>query len=114
MPSINNFLTSFSNGLPGMKDYRHAARLYLDDNYKLLPKQKFLFHVVFDIDNSIPVRSFTNNERLELNMLVKSADLPKFNMNVKRNSSTIKKLTLALKSVMNQWQSLSMTITQTL
>jgi hypothetical protein len=42
MPSINNFLTSFSNGLPGMKDYRHAARLFLDDNYKLLPKQKVL------------------------------------------------------------------------
>ena len=34
MPSINNFLKGFSAGLPGMKDYRHAARLYLDDNFK--------------------------------------------------------------------------------
>ena len=80
MPSINNFLNSFSNGLPGMKDYRHASRLYLDDNFKLLPKQKFLFHTVFSIDNTIPFRAFTNNEQLELNMLVKNADLPKFDI----------------------------------
>jgi hypothetical protein len=97
MPSINNFLNSFSNGLPGMKDYRHAARLYLDDNYKLLPKQKFLFHVVFDIDNTIPVRSFTNNERLELNMLVKSADLPKFNMNIEEKQQYNKKTYIGTK-----------------
>ena len=97
MPSINNFLNSFSNGLPGMKDYRHAARLYLDDNYKLLPKQKFLFHVVFDIDNSIPIRSFTNNERLELNMLVKSADLPKFDMNVEEKQQYNKKTYIGTK-----------------
>jgi hypothetical protein len=97
MPSINNFLNSFSNGLPGMKDYRHAARLYLDDNYKLLPKQKFLFHVVFDIDNTIPVRSFTNNERLELNMLVKSADLPKFDMNIEEKQQYNKKTYIGTK-----------------
>jgi len=95
MPSINNFLNSFSNGLPGMKDYRHASRLYLDDNYKLLPKQKFLFHVVFDIDNSIPIRRFTNNERLELNMLVKTADLPKYNMNVEEKQQYNKKTYVA-------------------
>ena len=82
MPSINNFLTSFSDGLPGMKDYRHAARLYLDDNYKLLPKQKFLFHVVFDIDDLASNARLKQNEKLELNMLVKSADLPKFDMNL--------------------------------
>ena len=82
MPSINNFLNGFSNGLPGMKDYRHAARLYLDDNFKLMPKQKFLFHVFFDIDNNIPVRPFTTNERLEINMLVRNCDLPKYNMNL--------------------------------
>ena len=80
-----------------MKDYRHAARLYLDDNYKLLPKQKFLFHVVFDIDNTIPVRSFTNNERLELNMLVKSADLPKFNMNIEEKQQYNKKTYIGTK-----------------
>ena len=97
MPSINNFLTSFSDGLPGMKDYRHASRLYLDDNYKLLPKQKFLFHVVFDIDDSMMTRPFTNNERLELNMLVKSADLPKFDMNLEEKQQYNKKTYIGTK-----------------
>ena len=91
MPSINNFLSAFSNGLPGMKDYRHASRLYLDDNFKLLPKQKFLYHVHFDIDNTIPARRFTTNEKLELNMLVKSADLPRFNLNIEEKQQYNKK-----------------------
>jgi hypothetical protein len=97
MPSINNFLNSFSNGLPGMKDYRHASRLYLDDNFKLLPKQKFLFHTVFSIDNTIPFRAFTNNEQLELNMLVKNADLPKFDMNLEEKQQYNKKTYIGTK-----------------
>ena len=97
MPSINNFLNAFSNGLPGMKDYRHASRLYFDDNFKLMPKQKFLFHVVFDIDNNIPVRRFTNNERLELNMLVRSCDLPKYDMNIEEKQQYNKKTYIGTK-----------------
>ena len=53
MPSINNFLKGFQDGLPGMKDYQHASRLYVDDNFKLMPKQKFLFHVVFNTDETL-------------------------------------------------------------
>jgi hypothetical protein len=92
MPSINNFLKGFSDGLPGLKDFQHASRLYLDDNFKLLPKQKFLFHVVFTIDNTIPARPFTNNERLELNMLVKSCELPKYDMNLEERLQYNKKV----------------------
>ena len=92
MPSINNFLSGFSNGLPGMKDFRHASRLYLDDNHKLAPKQKWLFHVVFDIDNTIPARRFTNNEQLELNMLVKTCELPKYDMSLEEKLQYNKKV----------------------
>ena len=92
MPSINNFLKGFSDGLPGLKDFQHASRLYLDDNFKLLPKQKFLFHVVFTIDNTIPARPFTNNERLEFNMLVKSCELPKYDMNLEERLQYNKKV----------------------
>jgi len=53
MPSINNFLKGFQDGLPGMKDYQHASRLYIDNNFKLMPKQKFLFHVVFNTDETL-------------------------------------------------------------
>ena len=82
MPSINNFLKGFQDGLPGMKDYQHASRLYLDDNFKLLPKQKFLFHVVFNLDESLFQSKFQQSERFELNMLVKSAELPKYGYNL--------------------------------
>jgi len=92
MPSINNFLAGFSNGLPGMKDYAHASRLYIDDNFKLMPKQKFLFHVVITVDDDKFTRKLTTNEKLELNMLVKSCSLPKFNFNVEEKFQYNKKV----------------------
>ena len=92
MPSINNFLKGFQDGLPGMKDYQHASRLYIDDNFKLMPKQKFLFHVVFNLDESLFQTKFSQNERYELNMLVKSCDLPKYNMSVEEKTQYNKKM----------------------
>ena len=92
MPSINNFLKGFQDGLPGMKDYRHASRLYIDNNHQLMPKQKFLFHVVFNTDETLFVDSFNSNERYELNMLVKSCDLPKYNMSVEEKTQYNKKM----------------------
>ena len=92
MPSINNFLKGFQDGLPGMKDYRHASRLYIDDNFKLMPKQKFLFHVVFNTDETLFVDKFSPNERLELNMLVKSCDLPKYDMSYEEKIQYTKKM----------------------
>jgi hypothetical protein len=92
MPSINNFLAGFSDGLPGMKDYAHASRLYVDDNFKLMPKQKFMFHVVITVDDAKFTRKLTTNEKYELNMLVKSCTLPKFNFNVEEKFSYNKKV----------------------
>ena len=92
MPSINNFLKGFQDGLPGMKDYQHASRLYLDDNYKLMPKQKFLFHVVFNTDETLFQGGFNANERYQLNMLVKTCDLPKYNMSYEEKTQYNKKM----------------------
>ena len=92
MPSINNFLKGFQDGLPAMKDYRHASRLYIDDNHKLMPKQKFLFHVVFNTDETLFTDGFSSNERLELNMLVRACDLPKYNMSVEEKTQYNKKM----------------------
>ena len=92
MPKINDFLKSFQDGLPGMKDYRHASRLYIDDNYKLLPKQKFLFHVVFNTDETLFLNGFSSNERYQLNMLVKQADLPRYGMNLEEKIQYNKKM----------------------
>ena len=92
MPSINNFLEGIQNGLPGMKDFRHASRLYIDDHHKLAPKHKFLYHVVFDLDDTVGVNAFTEAERRELNMLVKAVDLPKYNMNYEEKVQYNKKM----------------------
>jgi hypothetical protein len=92
MPSINNFLKGFQDGLPGMKDYQHASRLYIDNNYKLMPKQKFLFHVVFNTDETLFVDGFNANERYQLNMLVKQCDLPKYDMSYEEKVQYNKKM----------------------
>ncbi len=92
MGKINDFLQGFQDNLPGMKDFRHASRLYLDNNYQLLPKQKFLFHVVFTLDESNHIGAFSPEERYELNMLVKTCDMPKYNMSIEEKTQYNKKM----------------------
>ena len=62
-----------------LRDWQHASRLFVDDNFRLAPKSKFLFHVSFSI-NSAALKSIdlVQRHRNEINMLVKSVDLPKF------------------------------------
>ena len=92
MPKINDYLEGFQNSLPGMKDFRHASRLYIDDNYKLMPKQKFLFHVIFNTDETLFQNGFERHERIDLNMLVKACELPKYNMNMEEKFQYNKKM----------------------
>ncbi len=92
MPSINNFLKGFQNNLPGLKDYKHASRLFIDDNFKLAPKQKFLFHVVFTLNESLMVKGFSQNERYQLNTLVKACDLPRYGFNLEEKVQYNKKM----------------------
>jgi hypothetical protein len=78
---LNGFLDNLTNGVLNPKgnlgDYQHAARTFTDDYFRLAPKTKFLYHVVFNIDPNVPLNGL---DRHELNILVKSADLPRFNM----------------------------------
>ena len=82
MPKINDFLKGIQNGQPGMKDFRHASRLYIDDNYRLMPKQKFMFHVMIQTDESMFVNPHNPQEDVQLDMLVKTCDLPRYGMNL--------------------------------
>ena len=82
MPKINDFLKGIQNGQPGMKDFRHASRLYIDDNYRLMPKQKFMFHVAIQTDESLVQGAYNPQEDVQLDMLVKSCDLPRYGMNL--------------------------------
>jgi hypothetical protein len=65
-----------------LKDYQHASRLYIDDDFRLAPKVKFLYYAVFGINPNININnSFLDRHKLELNYLVKQMDLPKFTIN---------------------------------
>lgn len=65
-----------------LADFQHAARLYVDDTFRLAPKTKFLYYVVFNLNpNAISGTAFQEQNRLEINYLVKRADLPKYTLN---------------------------------
>lgn len=60
-----------------LRDQRHAGRLFTADQFRLAPKQNFLFHVAFGINKAALINSeLVQRYGNEINMLVKSADLP--------------------------------------
>ena len=81
----SNFLKQLIGG-DTMRDYQHAARLYTDQSFRLSPKNKFLYHVVFDINPLATGVSINQNEKLELGMIVKRCDLPSYNFNVEQKN----------------------------
>jgi len=83
---IKGFLDSVFKGTLNPKgnlaDYQHAARMFVDDSFRLAPKQKFLYHVSFNINDKavVSLPNFNATVTEELNMLVKSVDLPKYSI----------------------------------
>lgn len=68
-----------------LKDYKHASKLFVADQYRLMPKYGFLFHVAFDINRDAALPDPKNpNRDTEIGMLVKNIALPKFNLDVKK------------------------------
>lgn len=63
-----------------LRDYQHGARLFTDGTFRLLPKTKYLFHVSFSLNENANKRFNTDlpTHATEINMLVKSVDLPRF------------------------------------
>lgn len=95
---FTRFLTGVAEGVLNPKgqqsNWRHATRLFVDDTMRLSPRTKFLFYVRFEINKRV-VRapSFTNKHQEEVGLLVKSADLPKFNFeSVVKNQYNRKKI----------------------
>ena len=64
-----------------MRDYQHASRLFVGNNFERTPKLQFLFHVFFDVDPSLSAVIRANKE--ELGLMVKTIDLPRFTVNSK-------------------------------
>jgi len=62
-----------------LKDYQHASRLYVDNNYGYAPKVGFLYYIVFNMNpNAIPDGDWKEKHIRNLGLLVKKIDLPKF------------------------------------
>lgn len=81
MPNIfDGFLQQIAQG-DSIKDYRHAARLFVDNNYERSPKYTWLFHVYFDLNPEFT--TLARDQQIAAGMLVKSADLPRFRIDAK-------------------------------
>lgn len=65
-----------------LRDYTHASRLFVGDQYRLVPKNGFLFHLFIDVSPSFYDPQNPNAPR-EIGLMVKSADLPKFTVETK-------------------------------
>jgi hypothetical protein len=78
---FTRFLTGVGQGLLNPKgnlgDARHAARLYVDNQFARAPRTKFLYHVAFDIAEPALLSKKFSNKRKEVSLLVKGADLPR-------------------------------------
>ena len=73
----NRFLNETSNVT--LRDWQHAARLFTDDQFRLAPKHKFLFGVVFKLNKAALLNiDLAIKYGYEIGMLVKSADLPNY------------------------------------
>lgn len=75
---FNNFLQQVGKG-DQIRDFRHASRLFVDNNFRLSPKANWIYHVFIDINPQLTnIRD--SNRLVEHGMLVKSVDLPKFSI----------------------------------
>ena len=75
----NNKSNLKSDPIIVFRDAQHAARLFVDDDFRLAPKHKFLFHVAFGINPSaVKTIDLVQRHKYEINMLVKSVSLPSY------------------------------------
>ena len=81
----NDFLQQLGQG-DQIKDFAHASRLYVGDNFNLAPRQGFLYHVFFELSPTFAA-AFGRQQQAEFGMLVKSVDLPKFTVDTKTLNS---------------------------
>lgn len=78
-----DFLRGFLGTGQGLRDYTHASRTFTTNAFELKPRYKFLFHVSFTINTAeIPYLRgvFGSSDVTELSLLVKTVDLPKYNV----------------------------------
>lgn len=98
---FNGFYDNLVNGAlspkGNMADYSHAARLYTDDNFRLAPKQKFLYHVTLNLNENVVNKvlpGWVQRHTNEVNMLVKAVTMPKFDIQLETKNKYNRKKNL--------------------
>lgn len=98
---FNGFFDNLVNGALSPKgnlgDWTHAARLFTDDNFRLAPKQKFLYHVTLNLNDNVVNKvlpGWATRHSTEINMLVKNVTMPKFDINVETKNKYNRKKNL--------------------
>jgi hypothetical protein len=105
---LGDMAVGFLNPKGNMADYQHAARLYVDDTFRLAPKHKFLYYVVFNINpDALQSVGFQDRHKLELNYLVKQADLPRYSFKTE-NLNQYNRKTTAYTAI--QYEPVSLTL----
>ena len=79
--ALRQFATGLLHPKGNVGDFQHAARLFVDSDLRLAPKRKFNYHVSFNINpNALKTLNFQYQHQTEINMLVKTCELPKFTL----------------------------------
>jgi hypothetical protein len=76
-----DFLKGFVGGR-SLKDYAHASKTFRTNGYELAPRNKFLFHVYFNINTSVKNLQavFDKSDQAAIGLLVKTIQLPNFSI----------------------------------
>ena len=80
----SSFLQGFTQA-PGLKDYQHASDTFRTNGYELSPRNKFLYHVYFNINTGqIPQlqAAYGSGEIASISLMVKSIDLPSYQIGI--------------------------------
>jgi hypothetical protein len=79
---LNRYLTQDPTGPKGvLANYQHATDIFVENNYRLSPRYKFLFHAFFELDNTVPESASLIGVKAneEIPLLVKTTSLPAYN-----------------------------------
>ena len=81
-----------------LKDYQHASRLYVDNNYGHAPKVGFLYYVKFNLNSeAVPDGEWKEKHQRDIGLLVKKIDLPKFTVTTETLNQYNRKTVVATK-----------------
>jgi hypothetical protein len=64
------------------RDFGHANKMFASERHALAPKFNFLYYVDIQLNPRAMTKGFTANEQIKLNMLVKRAQLPGYDLNL--------------------------------